>query len=86
MHVFGTTEEYYGALEDLTTLAANQDSDLKVETEDTRVWLPRVTADDAEAYGMPEFPVCVEIRLGHGWAPGDEDDLHRVLARIQDWE
>lgn len=37
-------------LEALPTLAVGQVDDLKIETEDTRVWLSRCTVEDGEPY------------------------------------
>jgi hypothetical protein len=77
----------YAALLAAPTLGGSQDADLKFESRQFRIWVPRVTDADAADYGMPSCPVQVEVFMldplrinGGHWQVGDEADLPAVLA------
>lgn len=56
-------------LEAMETLATGQADDLKVETEDTRVWLSRCSVEDGEPY---DHKVSVEQYDDRRWNTVEE--------------
>lgn len=69
-------------LQDLPTLAVGQVDDLKVATENRRVWLSRITKEDGEPY---DNKVTVEKLTGGEYIPAKRID-YRTGGKRGRWE
>jgi hypothetical protein len=66
-------------LDDLPTIAVDQTADLKVATDDLRVWLSRLDIDDGEPFRRTVYVEAIDARhtfVYVGYFDGDETSPH----------